>query len=133
MTVLPAALLAFALGVAPGPLAPVAPGDVTGVQILPSEPLPANWFTEIVIVVEGTVETSDFAMEGPDRIFVDLAGATMNFAPGAFADAGRGGLTGVRADQLSSETVRFVFDLVGPLEYSVTSAEGYVQKIRLYL
>ncbi|MEX0935716.1 MAG: AMIN domain-containing protein, partial [Gemmatimonadota bacterium] len=98
------------------------PGSVTGVQILP-----ASGQTEVVIALEGTVETRDFTMEGPDRIVVDLMGAQLTLPPGMLAGASRGGLQELRASQYSEDVVRIVLELVGPLEYELRSGEGYVR------
>ena len=102
-------------------------GDVTGLEILASEPLPSAWRTEVVISLEGAVEARDFTMDGPTRIVVDLLGATFPFSPELLSGAGRGGLLSLRATQYSEDIVRLVLQTEGPLGYIVSSGEGYVR------
>lgn len=102
-------------------------GDVTGLQILASEPLPSAWRTEVVISLEGAVEARDFTMDGPTRIVVDLLGATFPFSPELLAGAARGGLLSLRATQYSEDIVRLVLQTDGPLGYIVSSGDGYVR------
>lgn len=121
-----AATLSLSTGAPPAPAA-LEPGDVTGVEILPSQPFPGAWRTEIVISLEGAVETRDFTMEGPNRIVVDLLNARSSFAPDALQGAARGGLEDVRASQYSEDVVRVVLQVAESSDYSVSSGDGYVR------
>ena len=103
------------------------PGDLTGIEILPSEAVPDVWRTEVVIAVEGFVETRHFAMEGPDRIVVDLLDARTTLEPGLLPGAQGGAVLALRAAQYSPEIVRLELQLAQPLEYVVSSGSGYVR------
>jgi type IV pilus assembly protein PilQ len=103
------------------------PGDLTGIEILASEAVPDVWRTEIVVALEGLVETRHFAMEGPDRIVVDLLNARTNLDGGILPGAQGGGVLALRAAQYSPEIVRFELELTEPLDYEVTSGAGYVR------
>ncbi len=117
----------LSLALSAGAVSTADPGDVTGLEILPSELLPSVWRTEVVISVEGAVETRDFTMEGPERIVVDLIGARFAFPPESLTGAARGGLLGLHASQYSEEVVRVVLDVTGPVGYSLSSGVGYVR------
>ena len=107
---------------------PVAePGDVTGVEILSSESLPSIRRTEVVISIEGRVETRDFTMEGPERIVVDLIGASFPFPQESLAGAARGGVLALRASQYSEDVVRVVLQVAEPVGYFLSSGPGYVR------
>ncbi len=117
------ATLAIAIGGAgalPDPGAPS--GTVTGLQILPAADR-----TEIVIAVDGRVETRDFTMQGPDRIVVDLLGARYGLSEASFGTIGRGGIQTLRASQFSEDVVRVVLELVLPAEYTLRAGDGYVR------
>jgi len=103
------------------------PGDLRGIEILPSEAVPDVWRTEVVVAVEGLVDTRHFAMEGPDRIVVDLLNARTTLEPGLLAGAQGGAVLALRAGQYSPEIVRLELQLAEPLEYVVTSGDGYVR------
>ena len=103
------------------------PGDVTGLEVLPSEIVPSAWRTEVVISVEGMVETRDFTMGGPERIVVDLIGAQFPFPQESLAGAARGGLLGLRASQYSEDVVRVVLQVTERVGYSLTSGNGFVR------
>ena len=107
---------------------PVAePGDVTGVEILSSESLPSIRRTEVVISIEGRVETRDSTMEGPERIVVDLIGASFPFPQESLAGAARGGVLALRASQYSEDVVRVVLQVAEPVGYFLSSGPGYVR------
>ena len=103
------------------------PGDLMGIEILPSQAVPDVWRTEVVIAVEGFVDTRHFAMEGPDRIVVDLLNARTTLEPGLLPGAQGGAVLGLRAAQYSPEIVRLELQLAQRLEYVVTSGSGYVR------
>jgi len=75
--------------------------------------------TDIVIAVDGKVQYRDFMMEGPYRLVVDLVGAQLALRGGDFTGINRGGVVSVTATQYSTDVVRFVLVLDGPLGYAV--------------
>jgi len=111
--------LAFAAG---DPSDPVLRGEVTGLQVLP-----AVRQAEVVIALEGNVETRDFTMEGPHRIVVDLMDANFGLSSGSWENLGLGGIQTIRASQYASDVVRIVFELMEPADYSLVSGDGYVR------
>jgi type IV pilus assembly protein PilQ len=113
--------MALSLWLAVAPPTPDA-GDVTGLRVLP-----APERTEVVIAVSGEVATRDFAMEGPDRVVVDLMGARFAMENGAFPAVNRGGIRQIRASQFDDDVVRVVLELDGPMGYSLIAGDGYVR------
>jgi hypothetical protein len=113
------ALLASLSGV-PSPGA--VDGTVTGLQILPSAGQ-----TEIVIAVEGSVETRDFTMEAPHRLVVDLLNARSSLSSESHEGVARGGVRNIRATQYSDEIVRVVLEVDELTGYSIVSGTGYVR------
>ncbi len=105
-----------------GPTSGERAGEVTGLQVLPSADR-----TEIVISLEGSVETRDFTMEGPDRIVLDLMDARFALSKEVFSDIERGGIRRIRASQYSEEIVRVVVEVDAPMGYSLLSGDGYVR------
>ncbi|MDX2192853.1 MAG: AMIN domain-containing protein [Gemmatimonadales bacterium] len=114
-----AALVAAAtLAVAPpawaGDLAPT--GEVTAVHV---RSLPGQ--ADFVISVRGDVKVSDFMLNGPDRLVLDLEGATLGRGAARLYDGVlRGGIRNVRVAQFRPEVVRVVLDLEAPRVYKLT-------------
>jgi type IV pilus assembly protein PilQ len=102
----------------PGPDA----GTVTGIQLLPAPDR-----TELLIAVDGTVETRDFTMEGPHRLVVDLMGARFALQGERFPEVNRGGIRSIRASQFDDTVVRVVLELDEPVGHAVISGEGFVR------
>ncbi len=115
---------AMALAVWLAIVPPVAPdaGEVTGLQILP-----APERTELLIEVQGEVETRDFTMEGPHRLVVDLIGARFTMDGSQLPAVERGGIQRIRASQYSDDVVRVVLDLDQPVGHSLISGDGFVR------
>jgi type IV pilus assembly protein PilQ len=114
--------LAVWLAVAPNPGSEVAPGVVTGLQILP-----APERTEVLIQVQGDVQTRDFTMEGPARLVVDLMGARFAGNGEGFPSVERGGIRSARASQYTDDVVRVVLELDEIVGHSVISGDGFVR------
>ena len=117
----------LSLALAGGGIPVAEPGDVTGVEILFSESLPSVRRTEVVISIEGRVETRDFTMEGPERIVIDLIGASFPFPQESLAGAARGGVLALRVSQYSEDVVRVVLQVAEPVGYFLSSGAGYVR------
>lgn len=87
--------------------------------------LPAADRTEIVIGVEGTVTATDFALDNPHRIVVDLVGmqpvATANYR------VDRGGIRTLRVARYSPDVIRLVVDMTQPVDYRIVQVEGEVR------
>jgi type IV pilus assembly protein PilQ len=111
--VLAAAILAVA---APAAL-PAAPpaGELTAVRIVS-----APGRVDFVMQVQGAVKVTDFYLADPDRLVLDVAGATLrNGAVKLYDGVKRGGITNVRYAQFKPGVVRIVLDLEAPRPYSI--------------
>ena len=117
----------LSLALAGGGVPVAEPGDVTGVEILFSESLPSVRRTEVVISIEGRVETRDFTMEGPERIVIDLIGASFPFPQESLAGAARVGVLALRVSQYSEDVARVVLQVAEPVGYFLSSGAGYVR------
>jgi len=112
-------ILAFPAGVSPGV---GTDGTVTGLQVLPSADR-----TEIVVAVEGLVETRDFTMQAPSRVVLDLLDTRSSLPGGYFEGVARGGVRHIRATQYSDDVVRIVLEVDELTGYSVVTGPGYVR------
>lgn len=74
----------------------------------------------VVIGVDGAVTVRDFALTNPDRIVVDISGATLSVKKGAYDRIARGGVLDVRYAQNQPGVVRVVLTLAGNKRYQVT-------------
>jgi type IV pilus assembly protein PilQ len=97
-------------------------GLLLGVEVIPSGDR-----TEVVLGLDGEVETRDFTMEGPDRIVVDLLGARSDLSDEAFHELDRGGIRMIRASQVGDDVVRVTLEMEGPVGYAILSGPGYVR------
>ncbi|HEX7977304.1 MAG TPA: AMIN domain-containing protein [Gemmatimonadaceae bacterium] len=110
-----------------GPIAePVAAfpadGAVTSLSVVP-----ASGRAELVIGVAGGVEVSDFTLRAPDRIVLDVSGASLGFGARGYDHVARGGITDVRFSQYRKNTVRVVIYLDSPRSYEVSKQDGEVR------
>jgi len=77
--------------------------------------------TELTVqVTGGEVRWSDFALQGPARVVVDIQGARSELASGRYDGLDRGGVKGVRTSQHTPDVVRVVVDLERDYRYTVT-------------
>jgi type IV pilus assembly protein PilQ len=120
LAVLVAATFAVGPSVRPA-IARPAEGAVTSLSIVP-----ASGRAEVTIGVAGGVEVRDFTLRSPDRIVLDLTGASLGMSAGAYDRVARGGITDIRYSQYRRNTVRVVLYLDGQRAYQVTRAEGQV-------
>jgi type IV pilus assembly protein PilQ len=93
-------------------------GEVTAVSLAP-----AAGKAEVVIAVRGAVEVKDFLLTSPDRLVLDVVGATLGQnAPAVYDGVKRGVVTDLRYSQFRPDVVRIVLDLDGPTTYKVQRA-----------
>jgi type IV pilus assembly protein PilQ len=93
-------------------------GEVTAVSLAP-----AAGKAEVVIAVRGAVEIKDFLLTSPDRLVLDVVGATLGRnAPAVYDGVKRGVVTDLRYSQFRPDVVRIVLDLDGPTTYQVERA-----------
>lgn len=88
-------------------------GAVTSLSIVPTSSQ-----AQITIGIEGAVQVRDFVLTNPDRIVVDISGATLGFRR-AYDRIERGGVIDVRYAQNQPDVVRIVLTLTGPRKYGV--------------
>jgi type IV pilus assembly protein PilQ len=121
LAVIVAASLALGPDAAPVAAFP-AEGAVTSLSVVP-----ASGRAELVIGVAGDVEVADFTLRSPDRIVLDITGASLGMGSRGYDHVTRGAITDVRVSQYRKNTVRVVINLDGPRSYEVTKEGGEVR------
>lgn len=93
----------------PARAATIQGGEVTSVSLLP-----APGRAEVVVAVQGAVEIRDFVLRNPDRLVLDLSGASLMGRAAGYDGVERGGVRDLRYSQFSPGVVRVVvqFDLL---------------------
>ena len=104
------------------PIARATEGAVTSLSVVP-----ASGRAEVMVGVQGAVALRDFALRGPDRIVLDVTGASLDVAARGYDRVARGGITDVRYSQYRRNTVRVVLYLDGPRTYTVARVDGGVK------
>jgi type IV pilus assembly protein PilQ len=97
-------------------------GEVTGVSVLP-----APGKAEVVINVRGAVQVRDFMLHAPDRVVVDVVGATLSTHAALYDGVNRGGVVNLRYSQFRPDVVRIVLDLDGAREYKLARVNDQVR------
>jgi len=121
LAVIVAASIALGSHAAPVAAFP-AEGAVTSISVVP-----ASGRAELVIGVAGAVEVADFTLRAPDRIVLDITGASLGFGSRGYDHVARGAITDVRVSQYRKNTVRVVINLDGPRSYEITKEGGEVR------
>lgn len=80
---------------------------------------PAAGRAEVIIGVEGAVEVQDFTLRGPDKIVLDITGATLGLPASGYDRIERGGIVDVRYSQYRRNVVRVVLTLDHQRTYTV--------------
>jgi type IV pilus assembly protein PilQ len=81
--------------------------------------VPVSGQALVVVGVDGEVRVKDFALTNPDRIVVDISGASLAVKKGGYDRVARGGVLDVRYAQNQPGVVRVVLTLAGPKNYEV--------------
>src|SRR3954454_9446189 len=121
LAVIVAASLALGPSAAPVAAFP-AEGAVTSLSVVP-----ASGRADLVIGVAGGVDVSDFTLRSPDRIVLDVTGASLGFSARGYDHVARGGIMDVRFSQYRKNTVRVVIYLDSPRSYEVNKDNGEVR------
>src|SRR5215204_5180701 len=121
LAVIVAATLALGPSAAPVAAYP-AEGAVTSLSVVP-----ASGRAELVIGVAGAVEVADFTLRTPDRIVLDITGASLGLGSRSYDHVVRGAITDVRVSQYRKNTVRVVINLDGPRSYEIIKEGGEVR------
>ncbi|HSR15836.1 MAG TPA: AMIN domain-containing protein, partial [Gemmatimonadales bacterium] len=117
-----AAVTLAALTPHPAPARP-ADGQVVAVSLVS-----APGRAELVVSVHGSVSVRDFVLGHPDRIVLDISGATLSTpAEPIYDGVARAGVRNVRIRQYAPETVRVVLDMDRERAYTVERDEDVVR------
>ena len=120
-----AALAAIAL-TTPEPIAArglVAAGTAREGAVTSLSVLPTSGRAEVVIGLDGAVEVQDFVLRNPDKIVLDLTGASLGLPAQGYDRVSRGGIVDVRWSQYRRNVVRVVITLDGTRSYEVVRGE----------
>lgn len=115
-------LLAAALLPPAAPRALAGPGEVTAVRVLS-----APGRVEVVIEVRGGVSVQDFVLRNPDRLVIDVLGATLVAPRVGYDGQNRGGVTNVRYAQFRPDVVRIVLELERLQSYEIQQAQDVIR------
>ncbi|MEK7401985.1 MAG: AMIN domain-containing protein [Gemmatimonadota bacterium] len=88
--------------------------------------VPTSGRAQVVIGVNGDVRVRDFTLRDPERIVVDITGATLSVRQSGYDRIARGGVIDVRYAQFKPTVVRVVLSLSGPRRYQVVRGKGAV-------
>ena len=116
---------ALACGVGAVLLAAASPANDDGAVISLSV-VPTGGRAQVVIGVDGAVSVRDFVLRSPDRIVVDITGATLAVKKGGYDRVARGGVLDIRYAQNQPNVVRIVLTVDGPRPYEVVHSAGSV-------
>jgi type IV pilus assembly protein PilQ len=97
-------------------------GDVTAVSVMP-----APGRAEVVIDVRGPVEVSDFVLDQPARLVIDLVGARLVAPTIQYDGVNRAGIRNIRYAQFRPDVVRVVVELDEARDYEVTQEDSAVR------
>lgn len=97
-------------------------GRVTALRL---EPTSGN--ASLTIEVDGPVRISDFKLDGPPRVVVDIEGAQQSLPTREYAGIDRGGIVSIRAAQNRPNVVRVVVQLAQIAPYQVTRVKGGIR------
>ena len=130
-----AAVAAAALSIGAGPASAAhidgrptyAPDDPAQGAVTALSVVPGDGRAEVVIGLTGQVTVADFAIQGPDRIVVDITGARLNALGRVYDRRPRGGIRNVRLAQYSPTVVRVVLDLDTKRQYSVSQSGSEIR------
>jgi type IV pilus assembly protein PilQ len=100
---------------------PAAEGVVSSLSVVP-----AAGKAEMVIGVAGAVKVSEFTLKSPDRVVIDIDGASLGFPAISYDRAPRGGVKDIRYSQFKKGTVRVVMYLDKERSYRVWRTVGVV-------
>ena len=110
------------------PAAPAAITTSNEATVVSLSVVPNTGRADVVIRVDGTISYKHFTLSKPDKIVVDLSGATLGMPAGdAYDGVARGGITRIRYSQFTKSTVRVVVTLDASHTYDVTQQNGEVR------
>jgi type IV pilus assembly protein PilQ len=119
----------FALGAASLLTASPAPADETPpvAQVTAVSVVPTPGHAEIVIALQGAADVRDFVLREPDRLVIDVVGATLSRAGSAYDGIQRGGIKDIRYSQFRPDVVRIAIYLDTAHDYRIERGEDGVR------
>ena len=102
------------------PLAPTA--SVISLSVVPTADR-----ADVVIGIDGPVDVKDFTLRGPDKIVVDITGASLGIASEPYDRSMRAGIVDVRYSQYRKNVVRVVLTLDDTKPYAVVRGKHDVR------
>lgn len=99
-----------------------ATATVTAVTVVPGAGR-----ADVLLSFAGELEVTDFVLENPSRIVVDLRGARLDLRAPTYDRVARAGIRNVRLGQYDANVVRLVLDVDGPRQYDVTREANTVR------
>lgn len=118
-TVTPATLAKPMLA-APVLSTPVLATRAAGPAVTAVSVVPASGRADVVVDLQSPVEVSDFTLDAPYRVVIDLKGAELSGPTPAYDRAPRGGVTDIRVSQFRQNVVRLVIQLDEVHPYAIT-------------
>ncbi|MFQ5679772.1 MAG: secretin N-terminal domain-containing protein [Gemmatimonadota bacterium] len=88
---------------------------------------PAGGNTEITVLLQGDVSVSDFLLDDPPRLVLDIDGAASGLPREAYDGIGRGGVIRMRSTLFRDGVVRLVFDLTRRQTYEIERGRSEVR------
>ena len=89
--------------------------------------VPTNDRSEVVIGVDGPVEVTNFTLRDPDKIVVDVTGATLGIGTESYDRVARAGIINVRYSQYRKNVVRVVLTLDSAKPYSLVRGKNEIR------
>jgi type IV pilus assembly protein PilQ len=125
-----APLTASAIPARPASATPSTAGRPTptpAASVISLSVVPTNDRSEVIIGVDAPVEVTDFTLHGPDKIVVDVTGATLGIANESYDRVTRAGIINVRYSQYRKNVVRVVLTLDSAKPYSVVRGKHEIR------
>jgi type IV pilus assembly protein PilQ len=119
----------FALGAASLLAASPIRADVTppAAQVTAVSVVPTPGHAEIVIALQGAADVRDFVLRDPDRLVIDVVGATLKNSGAAYDGIRRGAITDVRFSQFRPDVVRIAIYLDSEREYRLEKGDDAIR------
>jgi type IV pilus assembly protein PilQ len=107
------------------PVYAAAPAAREGATVTSLAVVPGSGAAEVVIKVSGAVTFNHFTLSKPDKIVLDMNGATLGVSNSDVYDGvERGGIKGIRYSQFTKTVVRVVITLDQARKYGVLQEKG---------
>jgi len=110
--------------------APLHAGAATDGEVRAVSLVPTSGRAELVIQVQGDVQVSDRTLTDPNRIVLDITGATLAAGmdqSGGYDGVKRAGVLNVRVRQYTPDVVRVVLDVERLMPYRVERSTGAIR------